>query len=157
MHLTDHQWTLLQPIFSTPERKPSKSEAVVEGRRGRPSYPDRLILDAILWKVRTGLPWYNLPAHYPAWQTCYNHYRKLRDAGILNQVYIILYRDLAPHLGFDLEDALSLGLLELKRRGRSLQLRVSFQEDDTWQASTLSLLLHVLVEKVRSNFSRRSS
>lgn len=147
MDLTNHQWALIRPLLPPP------SGSV----RGRPSYPARLILDAILWKIRAGLPWYNLPAIFPAWQTCYNHYRKLRDAGVLDQIYVALYRDLAPHLIFDLEDAYTLGLLQPIRREGRYHLRVNYQEDGTWQSATLCLLLHVLAEKTKVIMSRNLS
>jgi len=149
MDLTDHQWALIQPLLSAP--------APPSAPRGRPPYPDRLILDAILWKVRTGLPWYKMPPHYPAWQTCYYHYRVLRDAGLLDQIYALLAQDLFPRLPFDLVGAYHLGLISFHCQGRRPRLRVDLQEDGTWETATLCLLLRVAAQKALASLSRSPS
>jgi transposase len=48
--LTDRQWQRLEPLLP-PERP----------RTGRPNHDHRTILDGILWVLRTGAPWRDLP------------------------------------------------------------------------------------------------
>jgi transposase len=48
--LTDAQWQRLQPLL--PPQKP---------RVGRPALDHRTIVNAILWILRTGSPWRDLP------------------------------------------------------------------------------------------------
>jgi hypothetical protein len=48
--LTDVQWRRLAPLLP-PERP----------RTGRPNHPHRTILNGILWILRTGAPWRDLP------------------------------------------------------------------------------------------------
>jgi transposase len=58
--LTDQQWNLVEPLLP----------AVRTG--GRPEkHPRRAIVDAILYVVRTGCSWRQLPADFPPWQTVY--------------------------------------------------------------------------------------
>ena len=61
MELTGKAWQLLEPLF--PE--------LPTGRRGRPWRGNREVLDAILWILRTGAPWRDLPEKYPPYQTCH--------------------------------------------------------------------------------------
>src|SRR5690348_6243895 len=62
-------------------------------RRGRPcKHPLRHILDAIFYVLRTGCPWRYLPANFPAWQTVYYHFRRMRLKGIWHLLYTALHR-----------------------------------------------------------------
>jgi transposase len=67
--LTDRQWEQLAPLL--PPEKPAT---------GRPNREHRLILNAILWKLRTGAPWRDLPERYGPWQTVYSRFRRWRVA-----------------------------------------------------------------------------
>jgi transposase len=48
--LTDQQWELVRDLFPPP------------ARTGRPRRDRREILDGVLWILRTGAPWRDLPA-----------------------------------------------------------------------------------------------
>jgi len=57
---SDEQWALIEPLLP----------AVNTG--GRPEkHPRRAVVDAILYVVRTGCAWRQLPADFPPWQTVY--------------------------------------------------------------------------------------
>ena len=62
--LSDAQWALVQPLLP----KPSK--------RGRPLTDRRLVLDAILYIVKGGIPWRLLPLGFPPWKTVHSIFRK---------------------------------------------------------------------------------
>src|SRR3954468_15936600 len=53
--LTDAQWEQIAPLL--PPQKP---------RAGRPAEDDRQVLHGMLWILRTGAPWEDLPARYDA-------------------------------------------------------------------------------------------
>jgi transposase len=61
--LTDTQWEYLQPML--PKAR----------KRGRPPTDRRLILHAILYVLKGGIPWRLLPANFPPWQTVYHVFR----------------------------------------------------------------------------------
>ena len=67
MDLTDEQWNVVGPLIKEPPRR-------ADGR-GRPRVPPRPIIDAILWMLRTGAPWADLPARYPPYQTCHRRFQ----------------------------------------------------------------------------------
>jgi transposase len=68
--LTDEQWSTLQPLLPTPARE------------GRPRTDDRRILDGILWILRTGAPWRDLPERYGKPGTVSSRFYRWRQAGI---------------------------------------------------------------------------
>jgi hypothetical protein len=52
MDLTDVQWAVLEPTFR-PRRRPDG--------RGRPWTDPRAVMNGVLWFLRTGAPWHDLP------------------------------------------------------------------------------------------------
>jgi transposase len=50
-------------------------------RRGRQWSDHRRVINGILWKVRTGAPWRDLPERYGPWQTCYDRFVRWRRDG----------------------------------------------------------------------------
>ena len=63
MDLTDKQWEVLEPLIPDPPRR--------EDGRGRPWRDPRDVLNGILWILRTGAPWKDLPERYPPYQTAF--------------------------------------------------------------------------------------
>lgn len=37
---------------------------------------DRKIMEAILWKLRTGAPWRDIPEQFCSWKTAYNRFNR---------------------------------------------------------------------------------
>ena len=67
--LTDKAWARIAPLL--PEN----------GRRGGRWRDHREVVNGILWKLRTGAPWRDLPEHYGPWQTCYDRFSRWRRDG----------------------------------------------------------------------------
>lgn len=87
MDVTDEQWALLEPLMTSTKRwKP--------GGRGRPPRPARAILEGILWVMRTGAPWQDLPDRYPPYSTCFRRFEQWRGDGTLRKVATVLYDEL---------------------------------------------------------------
>jgi transposase len=93
--LTDDQWGRLAPLL--PPQRP---------RTGRPAKDHRTVLNGILWILRTGAPWRDLPDRYGAWQTVYSRFRRWREAGIWDRVLTALQTE-AAHEG-TLDDTLAM-------------------------------------------------
>ncbi len=49
---------------------------------GRPAKDHRLIVEGILWRLRTGAPWRDLPERYGPWQSVYTRFRRWQQAGV---------------------------------------------------------------------------
>ena len=73
--LTDDQWDRLEPLL--PPQRPST---------GRPNQDHRTILNGILWILRTGAPWRDLPERYGNWKTVYSRFRRWQAAGIWDRI-----------------------------------------------------------------------
>ena len=63
------------------------------GRRGRPSQDNRRLLNAILWVLKTGAPWRDLPEHYGPWQTAYTRFSRWSKRGVWTRVLAELAKD----------------------------------------------------------------
>jgi transposase len=74
--LTDEQWARLQPLL--PPRKP---------RTGQPNLDQRRIIDGILWILRTGAPWDDLPGRYGKRGTVSSRFYRWRQRGIWERVF----------------------------------------------------------------------
>jgi len=74
--LTDEQWERLKPLL--PPQKP---------RTGRPARDHRQIVNAILWIIRSGAPWRDLPERYGPWQTVASRFYRWRKAGTWERLF----------------------------------------------------------------------
>ena len=86
MDLTDEQWEMLEPLIPDPPRR--------EDGRGRPWRDPRDVLNGILWILRTGAPWKDLPERYPPYQTCHRRFQKWIEEGVLSAILEALALDL---------------------------------------------------------------
>ena len=78
--VTDEQWEVIQPIL--PKRT---------AKTGRPPSDPRLMLNGILWILRTGSPWRDLPERFGPWQTVYDHFSKWRASGAYDRILEALH------------------------------------------------------------------
>lgn len=70
--LTDREWNLLEPLLPAPQREPR--------------WPRREIVNAILYRLRTGCPWRHLPHDFPPWSTVADLFRQWSYAGGLARI-----------------------------------------------------------------------
>jgi transposase len=67
--LTDQAWAEIAPLLPA------------NGRPGGQWANHRQVLNGILWKLATGVPWRDLPERYGPWQTCYERFRRWQADG----------------------------------------------------------------------------
>lgn len=72
--LTDGQWERIEDFFDPP--------AVT----GRPPRDRRTVMDGILWILRTGSPWRDLPAELGPWQTVWRLFDQWNEDGTLDAI-----------------------------------------------------------------------
>jgi transposase len=84
--LSEAEWRLLKDLLP-PER----------GRRNRPSSDNRSIVNGILWRIRTGAPWRDVPEKYGKWMTVYQRFRRWSRAGIWEAVATTLAQAMADN------------------------------------------------------------
>jgi transposase len=93
--LTNSQWERLQPLLPPPKPK-----------TGRPAHDHRTILNGILWILRTGAPWRDLPERYGPWRTVASRFYRWQRAGLWSQLLAAVQApaDAAGQLNWDLHD-----------------------------------------------------
>ena len=69
--LSDELWLQLKPYL--PGSK---------GNRGRRGNDNRLFLNAVLWKLRTGVPWRDIPPQYGKWNSVYKRFGRWEEQGV---------------------------------------------------------------------------
>ena len=80
--LTDDQWERLAPLL--PPQRPST---------GRPANDHRTVINGILWVLKTGAPWRDLPDRYGSWNTVSSRFRRWQQAGVWERILASLQRD----------------------------------------------------------------
>jgi len=72
--LTDDEWELIADVF--PPR----------ANTGRPPVDRRTVLNGILWVLRTGAPWRDVPEEFGKWHTVWDLFDKWNDVGLLDEI-----------------------------------------------------------------------
>ncbi len=98
--LTDAQWELVEPLLPAPKTG------------GRPEkHPRRLIVDAILYVVRTGCSWRQLPTDFPPWETVYWYFTRWEDAKVTEKILAAVREQLRVTEGREPEPSAGAGRL----------------------------------------------
>ena len=82
MMLSDAQWDRIEPLL------PGKA-----GDPGRSGTDNRLFLEAVLWLVRTGVPWRDLPEAFGRWNTVFRRFRRWACKGVFEGIFTALSGD----------------------------------------------------------------
>lgn len=73
--LTDTQWTLIAPLLPPPKE------------RGRHRAEDQCTLNGILWVLRSGARWQDLPKEYGSDSTCHRRLQEWQAQGVWEGVW----------------------------------------------------------------------
>jgi transposase len=84
--VTDEQWAFLEPLIPKHNAK-----------TGRKPKDPRIMLNGMLWILRTGAPWRDLPERLGPWQTVYDYYSRWRDSGVYEKILQALHIRLDQH------------------------------------------------------------
>jgi transposase len=71
--LTDKQWKRLQKVI--PKRRPG------------PVSDDRLFIDAVLYRAKTGCPWRDLPERFGPWKSVFNRFNNWAQRGLWQEIF----------------------------------------------------------------------
>ena len=141
MDLTDEQWQIVKTILP-PDR-------VRADRRGRPWSDRRTTLNGILWILRTGAPWKDLPPRYGAYQTVHRRFQNWVRSKVLEQVLLAVAQDLKDRGGLDLSEAFVDGSFAPAKKGGSVWERPSAaRAPRSWQLQTATVFLSPYAQRV---------
>lgn len=78
--LSDCQWAKVAPHLPAEEKSPGR----------KPAGGNRLFLEAILFVVRTSVPWRDLPGHFGHWNSIYKRFARWAEKGVWETVFSAL-------------------------------------------------------------------
>lgn len=81
--LTDKEWEILEPLLS--EVLPPKKQT------RPPAWTKRELLDGVLYQLKNGCNWQDLPKDLPPYSTVYWHYKQWRAAGSIEKLMTLLH------------------------------------------------------------------
>jgi len=84
--ISDTKWSIIGPLLERKRKDP----------RGRKPKDDRLMLNGVLWILKTGSPWRDLPPEFGPYQTVHRRFIQWARAGTWDQVLKELAKDADP-------------------------------------------------------------
>jgi transposase len=106
--VTNEEWAVLEPLLRFPQRPDG---------RGRPPQDTRAVLNGVLWILRTGAQWRELPAKYPPYQTCHRRFQHWVRSGQLEKALRALAQELHGQGLLDLEEGFIDGSFASAKKG----------------------------------------
>jgi transposase len=80
--LTDLQWQRIAELL------PGKV-----GDRGRSAADNRLFVNGVLWVLRSGAHWHDLPPRYGKWKSVHTRFSRWAKNGTWERVFAVLIKD----------------------------------------------------------------
>ena len=74
--ISDRSWALIEPLVPGTHRT-----------RGVTAKDTRLFLEAVLWKVRVGAPWRDLPPAFGPWNSVFRRFRRWAQAHVFERIF----------------------------------------------------------------------
>ena len=110
MDLTNEQGKRVEKLLPAGE--------VRVARRGRPWSDRRKVFNGVLWILRTGAPWKDLPPRYGSYQTGHRRFQNWVRSGVLEKILLALAQPLQEAGGLDLSECFVDGtFVPAKKRG----------------------------------------
>jgi hypothetical protein len=86
--IKDSQWELIKPFVTS--QKSSKG--------GRPrEIDDRLIVEAVLYVMRTGFQWREMPSEFPNYTTVYSRFRRWNKSKTWPKIWSVFKKNWKAH------------------------------------------------------------
>lgn len=83
--INEGEWELIAPLIPGSSRQDG---------RGRPRRADLEILNGILWILRTGAQWADLPGRYPPYQTCHRRFQEWVKKKVFRKILEVIAQDM---------------------------------------------------------------
>ena len=106
--LTDEQWERIQPLLPRLPKNP---------QGGRPGADNRRVLEGILWMLRTGARWQDLPEQYPSPPTCWRRLKRGEKEGVWWDIWRTFLGELNERRQIDWSEAFRDGSFAPAKKG----------------------------------------
>ena len=74
--INDRSWSIIEPLVPGTVRD-----------RGVTAKDTRLFLEAVLWRVRVGGPWRDLPPGFGEWNSIFRRFRRWAQKGVFKRIF----------------------------------------------------------------------
>ena len=146
--LTDEQWALIEPVL------PKLRQA----GRGRPPRDARAVMNGILWILRSGARWKDLPERFPPYQTCHRRFQHLVRAVALQAALNRLAEHLRRRGGLDLSECFIYASFVVAKKGALAWVPLSgARARNLWQLRTALVFLSPSTQRLLRPTRRGSS
>ena len=134
IRLSDAQWTAIESLL--PELPKGK-------QGGRPWAGTRATLDGILWVLKTGARWRDLPASYPSPATCWRRLKRWEEDGTWLRLWQTFLGMLDEQGKLDWEEAFLDGTFAPAKKGatRSAKPSGAREQSSWWQLTAMAFRL----------------
>lgn len=106
--LSDEHWGLVADLFSNGRPSP---------KGGRPKVDPRACFEGILWLLRSGGRWKDMPPCFPSSTTCWRRFVQWTDSGILDKAWKRLIRKLDKEGKIDWKEGFADGTFSPAKKG----------------------------------------
>lgn len=131
--LSDEQWKEIEPLL--PQVSPGP-------KGGRPRMPNRPVLEGILWILRTGARWEDLPPEYPSASTCWRRLNEWEEEGVWLNMWRVFLSRLDSQGALDWQEAFIDGSFAAAKKGASVSGQPKrAKERSGWWWSTARVFL----------------
>jgi transposase len=117
VQLSDRDWGRLAPLIREPKRR--------RDGKGRPRHDPRRVLGGILWVLRSGARWKDLPDRFPSYQTCHRRFQQWQADGTFERILFTLGAELRVRKRIDLRESAIDGSFSSAKRGARSSARPS--------------------------------
>src|ERR1700686_1669072 len=149
MDLTEAQWERLKPLLAPKRRSDG---------RGRPWRDTQAVLNGVLWVLRTGAPWHDLPDRYPSYQTCHRRFQQWPRDGTLTPLLHALAEDLRARGKLDLSETFIDPSFSSAKKGGLLPARLAGERaEKSWRSQTAMVFLSPAASPALRRMKRNSS
>lgn len=154
MDLSNKQWAIIEPLLPVPQRRPDG--------RGRPWADNRKLLNGMLWILRTGAQWEDLPRRYGTRATCHRRFQQWVSTGVFERILTALAEDLIERGGMDLSECFVDATFVSAKKGEMPSVQPGAGRDArSWQWQTALVFLspwtYELLRRRRSALLNRYS
>ena len=112
--ITDAQWELIAPLFPEPEPSP---------RGGRRPASNRPCFEGLLWVLRSGARWRDMPDRVPSYSTCRRRLLAWEDQGLWLKAWRTLLGRLDAQQKLDWEECFADGSFAMAKKGAKRSAR----------------------------------
>ena len=108
--LTDEQWEQIAPFITEPKASP---------KGGPRPIPNRPVFEAIIWILRSGARWVDLPSEFPSYSTCWRRLCEWERKGIWEKAWRAFLAELDERKQLDWSESFADGSFAPAKKGGS--------------------------------------